>query len=149
MMFLQNKNVFYRQDHHASSHFSVLHRCWNSVFSYIKTRANIRFTGDNKHRLASTSRHRNSRDSHQQTYPLRLHGGSTQYPHHSQHRICLQIPLRIYQVRAVYCHDDSNCLSLYSYFVTCVNRLLPVGIVLFRYVYVCKVRKNYKAFLHR
>ena len=30
--------------------------------------------------------------------------------------------------------------SLYGYFVSCVNRLLPVGIVLFRYVYVCQVR---------
>ena len=33
--------------------------------------------------------------------------------------------------------------SLYSYSVACVNRLLPVGIVLFRYVYVCKVRSQH------
>ena len=32
--------------------------------------------------------------------------------------------------------------STYGYFVSCVNRLLPVGIVLFRYVYVCQVSRT-------
>ena len=35
---------------------------------------------------------------------------------------------------------------MYAYFVSCVNRLLPVGIVLFRYVYVCKVSPSWSHF---
>ena len=37
--------------------------------------------------------------------------------------------------------------SVYNYFVSCINRLLPVGIVLFRYVSVCQVIKNIIDFL--
>ena len=63
----------------------------------------LRFARDNKPRLAETCHHRHSRHSDQQTHPIRLHSGSPQYPNHSQHRICLQISMRLYQVRKGYC----------------------------------------------